>query len=199
MSPFFVSAAGLVVAGVALAAAGGCASAPAQTDNVVEIGRAQGAPARGGALASVSAQDRRFVAEALPAGLAEVELGRLALQRARHPQVRAFARRMVDDHGDTNERLRAFAGHYAIDAPARLGHAHQDLKQRLAGLDGPAFDRAYIDNQVQEHRRQLAAYERQAAGGSAAALQALAQTVAPVLEEHLRAAQTLARTLDGAP
>ncbi len=155
----------------------------------------QGAPARGGAAAAVTAQDQRFVAEAVPAGFAEVELSRLAAERASHPQVRTFAQRMVDDHSETNERLLAFAKHYQIDVPKRVGREHQQTKETLNGLEGEAFDRAYMQGQVKGHETALMVYQRQAEQGKAAALQALAQTTAPILEEHLKAAQAIARNL----
>jgi putative membrane protein len=155
----------------------------------------QGAPGRGGAVLSVTPQDQRFVAEAVPAGLAEVELSRLAAERASRDDVRAFAQRMVDDHSQTNERLLAFARHYQIDAPTRPTGDHAQTKAALAQLEGVAFDRAYMQNQVAAHERQIALYQRQAERGKAAALQALAQTTAPTLKEHLQAAQEIARVL----
>ncbi len=166
----------------------GCAG-PAETNN------AQGAPSRGGVLATVSQQDQRFVAEAVPAGLAEVELGQLAARRASSEAVRAFAQRMVDDHSQTNERLLAFAQHYEIDAPKRLNHEHAQTKDALTQLQGEAFDRAYMQSQLAAHQQEIALYQRQAQHGKAAALQALAQTTEPTLREHLQAAREIAREL----
>lgn len=164
-----------------------------------DMSGAQGAPAHGGAVATVSKQDRRFVAEAVPAGLAEVELGRLAARRAGSAEVRTFAERMVDDHGQTNERLLAFAQHYEIDAPKRLNPTYREIKDALSRLQGDAFDRAYMQRQVQEHERQVALYQRQARHGKAAALQALAQTAEPMLQMHLQAAREIARNMPSAP
>lgn len=179
---------GLVILSMALFGLAGCGG-PSETKS------AQGAASRGGAVSPVSKQDRHFVAEAVPAGLAQVELGRLATERANSEEVRAFARRMIDDHSETNERLRAFAQHYAIDAPKRLDDAQAQTKDALRQLDGPAFDRAYMKAQVTHHETTLTVYQRQAELGKAAALQALAQTTAPVLEEHLEEARAIARAL----
>lgn len=156
---------------------------------------ARGTPAAGGSVAMVTAQDAAFVAQAVPAGLAEVELGRLAVRRANHAQVRAFAQRMIDAHSETNERLLAFAQHYQIDAPQRLEGDGQEAKEVLSGLHGEAFDRAYMQRELRHQQSVLDAYRRQAEQGNAAALQALAQTFTPTLEQHLRAAQSIARSL----
>jgi putative membrane protein len=159
---------------------------------------AHGAPAGGGAEAMVSKQDQRFVAEAVPAGLAEVELGRLAAQHASDGEVRAFGQRMVEDHGQTNEHLLAFARHYRVDAPRQLDRAHQQAKDALSHLRGEAFDRAYIQGRLHDYEQSLALYQRQAEQGKAAALQALAQTTAPTLQEHLQAAREIASEIQQA-
>jgi predicted outer membrane protein len=50
------------------------------------------------ALAAVSGADKTFATEAAQGGLAEVQLGQLALQKGSSPQVKEFAQRMVTDH-----------------------------------------------------------------------------------------------------
>jgi putative membrane protein len=49
--------------------------------------------------------DRLFAALAAQGGMAEVELGKLAQQKSRNDAVTAFAKRMVDDHGNSNAQL----------------------------------------------------------------------------------------------
>jgi putative membrane protein len=53
--------------------------------------------------------DRLFVHAAAIGGMAEVELGELARERAQGEAVKEFARRMVEDHGKANDRLVSIA------------------------------------------------------------------------------------------
>ena len=56
--------------------------------------------AQSGALAK---GDRTFIEKAAKGGIAEVELGNLAQQKAQNQQVKDFAARMVKDHSKAND------------------------------------------------------------------------------------------------
>ena len=57
--------------------------------------------------------DAEFVDKAAIAGKAEVQASQLALRQAQSPDVRAFAQRMVADHGKANARLNEIAARQA--------------------------------------------------------------------------------------
>src|SRR5688572_17531434 len=59
-------------------------------------------------------QDEHFVHEAAAGGMLEVELGRLALERAASAEVKAFGQRMVTDHGRANQQLTQIASSKGI-------------------------------------------------------------------------------------
>ena len=85
-----------------------------------------------------------------------VETARLALERSRNPQVRAFAETMVRDHEAVNGKALALVKKLNVTpAPnatsaALSGQAEATMK-RLATLDGAAFDRAYAANEAAYH------------------------------------------------
>jgi putative membrane protein len=58
-----------------------------------------------GKAASMTA-DQAFVKEAAIGGMAEVALGQLASTKATNDKVKAFAQRMVTDHGKANDESR---------------------------------------------------------------------------------------------
>src|SRR5437867_5965644 len=80
-----------------------------------------------------SEQDREFVRKAVSGGLAEVELGQLAMDRAVNRAVRSYATRIVQDHNRATAELMALAQRRALAAPATLEASHQ-ARDRLAGL-----------------------------------------------------------------
>ena len=99
----------------------------------------------------VSAGDRDFVDDLTIAGMAEVELGRMAMERGSSPEVKQFGDMMVKDHSKGGEELKQIAMKYAIPTPAGLDQPHQDLKTKLSNLKGAEFDGEYMNAMVEGH------------------------------------------------
>ncbi len=113
-------------------------------------------PPAGGAVGtagseSVKSGDKDFVHDLAIANTAEVELGRMAAERAANPEVKQFAQMMVDDHTKANTELMAIASQHNVPAPNELDDKHRDLRDKLAKYQGMEFDREYIDAMVDGH------------------------------------------------
>ena len=100
-----------------------------------------------------------FIKDRLEGGMAEVELGRLASQKAQNPQVKSFAQMMVNDHTKAGEELKQIATQHRIQPPTALEDDHRDLRERLSKLEGAEFDREYIKTMVQSHEDTVDALE----------------------------------------
>jgi putative membrane protein len=94
---------------------------------------------------------RRFVEQAAIANMAEIQLGDLALQRAKHSEVKQFARMMVTDHTKALAELRTAAQSASVTLPADLDDKHHDIYQRLSSLQGSEFDHEYMKAMVGGH------------------------------------------------
>src|SRR5688500_10087965 len=77
---------------------------------------------------SLSDADREFIKKAAIGGLAEVEFGTVATQRASRPAVRDFGAKMVKDHGAMNAELTALAKSKGVDVPTTLDAEHQAVR-----------------------------------------------------------------------
>jgi putative membrane protein len=100
----------------------------------------------------VSWGDKDFVHDAAIAGMAEVELGRLATARAANAEVKKFGQMMIDDHTAAGEKLKGMAMHHHIELPAQLDDKRRDLRDRLAKKQGTDFDREYVLEMVYGHQ-----------------------------------------------
>jgi putative membrane protein len=137
----------------------------------------------------VSDQDRAFVNKAATGNLAEIELGRVAAQRAARPSVRSFGERMVTDHGRSNTELTSLARTKGIEVPTALEPSQQAMRDRLSALSGNDFDRAYMSEMVRDHTEDIALFERAAETSTDPELKAWAAQSLPMLREHLALAR----------
>jgi putative membrane protein len=138
---------------------------------------------------SSGSEDIEFVLDAAKGGMAEVELGKLAAQRAQNDEVKKFAQRMVDDHSKANDELKQIAQSKSIKLPEELDAKDKALMQRLEKMNGPAFDRAYMTAMLNDHQKDVSEFKREANAGRDAQVKSFASSTLPTLEEHLQHAK----------
>jgi putative membrane protein len=136
--------------------------------------------------------DREFVRKAAQGGLAEVQLGQLATEKAASPEVKQFGQRMVDDHTKANDQLKQIAQQQGIQVPDQLDAKDAATKARLEKLSGKAFDRAYMHDMVTDHAKDVNEFKHEANSGKDSAVKSFAQQTVPTLEDHLKEAKTIA-------
>jgi putative membrane protein len=138
-----------------------------------------------GPAASLSATDRTFVSQAAYGSLGEVALGELAVERASSPAVRQFGQRMVQEHTRMNEDLIAIASQKGVTPPSAPDPGRQAVSAQLGQLQGAAFDRQYVQQQLADHETTLTLFQGEASSGQDPQLRAFAREYAPVIQEHL--------------
>ena len=94
---------------------------------------------------------REFINTLAIAGMAEVQLGKLAAERAQNPDVKAFGQMMVKDHKEAIDELKQAASPAGVQLPTQLDEKHRQLADRLMKLQGEAFDREYMKAMVEGH------------------------------------------------
>jgi putative membrane protein len=134
----------------------------------------------------MSGPDRRFIRDAAAGGMAEVELGKLAQQKATNDQVKQFAQRMIDDHGKANQQLMQLAQAKGVEPGPPKSSKHQRLYGRLSKLEGAEFDRQYVKEMVKDHQQDVAEFRRMSQRADDPELKAWAASTLPTLEEHLQ-------------
>jgi putative membrane protein len=136
--------------------------------------------------------DRHFMQEAADGGLAEVELGQLAADKAGNPDVKQFGERMVKDHSQANDKLKQLAARKGVTLPASPSAKNEALKNKLSKLSGDAFDKAYMADMIKDHKKDVAAFQRESSGGQDPDVKEFASQTLPTLQDHLKQAQSVA-------
>ena len=141
------------------------------------------------ASSTLSDADKDFMTKAAIGGMAEVSMGSLAAQQASNADVKAFGNRMVTDHGKANDELKAFAATKGVTLPADVDAEHKAKQDELAKKTGKAFDKAYIDDMVEDHEKDVAEFEKQSTAAQDPDLKAWVSKTLPTLQDHLKMAK----------
>jgi putative membrane protein len=159
------------------------------TDTNKQKGTTQKSGTQKSATPAKAGSDQHFVMEAAKGGMAEVELGKLATQKATNDQVKQFGQRMVDDHGKANDELKSLAQNKKITLPTEVDPKDKAFHDRLAKMSGEQFDRAYMQHMLADHRKDVNAFRMESKSGKDPDVKAWASKTLPTLEEHLKQAQ----------
>jgi putative membrane protein len=115
----------------------------------------------GGAAFAAAAEkptDPQIAHIAYTAGVIDIDAAKQALKKSKNKEVIAFARDMVRDHEAVNKQALALVKKLNVtpednDTSKALTKAAAEKRDELAKLKGPAFDKAYIDNEVAYHKQ----------------------------------------------
>jgi putative membrane protein len=141
--------------------------------------------------------DAHFAKEAARGGIAEVKLGQLAEEKGSNDTVKSFGKRMVDDHSKAGDKLKEVASRESITLPTDISAKDQATYDRLAKLNGTAFDRAYARDMVKDHETDVAAFQKEANAGKDDSLKSFASETLPTLQDHLKQAKEMMKTVGG--
>ena len=173
-------------------------------------------------IASRDAND--FIQHVAMVNVAEIDLGKLAMDRGTANGVKKFAQMMIADHTVSAEKLRTLASDLKLQAPSQLDDRHRDRRDKLAHQSGADFDREYASAMVDGHKDLIDQLEpridkktldqwkaaiagKSTAGASVAIpdrsdkpttmrINQLAADLYPTVYTHLEAAKALERSLE---
>jgi putative membrane protein len=148
------------------------------------------APTNQAGAEKMASKDRKFIEEAARGGLAEVQLGQLAMEKAGSDAVKQFAKRMVDDHGKANGELQRLASGKGVKLPTEPDAKARREQERLGKLTGASFDLEYMKHMVSDHRDDVSDFRSAAKSAKDPDVKNFAASTLPTLEEHLKMARS---------
>lgn len=170
------------------AAATLCAAGPASAQTQDNASGTQGSTKSGGN------RDAKHLQDLAVANMAEIEAGKLALEKAQDPKVKEFAQHMVDDHGKMLDEVKSLAQSKNVELPGAPDAKHAKAMKKLESASGASFDREYMRAMVKDHREALKLAQRTAKRAKDADIKAAAEKAAPEIQDHLKTAQEIAKT-----
>jgi len=139
----------------------------------------------------LSASDTKFIKEAAVGGMEEVTLGQLAAQKATDPDVKNFGQKMVDDHSKANDQLKQLASQKGVTVASTLPPSKQKDVDKLNKLSGAAFDKTYVSMMVQDHKKDVAEFQKESKHAKDTDVKGFAANTLPTLQDHLKMIQDI--------
>lgn len=150
-----------------------------------------------GSMAKLSSGDEKALKDMAQANINEVAAGKLALSKAKSSEVKAFAQKMVDDHGDALTKVQTVAKQKDVTLPTEPDAQHKAMADKLEKESGDAFDKMYMENAgTKDHRMVLSKLQSDAKNIKDPDVKALADAHTPVVEQHLKSAEQMKMPAD---
>jgi putative membrane protein len=144
--------------------------------------------------------DLKFVRSANAGGEMEVALGKLAAEKASNADVKAFGQKMVDDHGKANAELAKLVQSKGVDFTKGKEKRQTKIDAKVEDLSkktGADFDKAYVDDMVDDHEKDVKEFKKQAEAAKDEDVKKWAAQTLPTLEEHLKMIKDIQSKMKG--
>lgn len=132
-----------------------------------------------------------FVKKAASSSLMEIELGKMASERAQNQGVKDFGAMMVKDHTKATEELKEAAKSGGAQVPEKMTEEHQKHVAKFKDLKGEQFDREYMALMVTSHEKGVAMFTSASKMATTPAIKNFATKTLPTLQAHLDHAKKL--------
>lgn len=144
----------------------------------------------GKSMQQTSRADRNFLTKAGESGLNEVAVSQIAMRRSTHPEVRAFAEKMVTAHNEVNAQLGALAARKGVELPFDDTGVKKWEKK-----DAEEFDEDYVEWVISAHEDAVDFFEKAAMKADDGEIRTWAANVLPALLAHVEQARALETTV----
>jgi putative membrane protein len=139
----------------------------------------------------VSPGDLKFMQEAAQSGMMEIQTAKIAEQKAQSAEVKSYAAKLAEDHEKATEELKTLAKSKNVDLPSELSPKHQEKVSKLQNQSDDRFDREFMKMQVDNHKKNVKAFEKQSEKAMDSNVKEFASKTLPTLQAHLQEAQSL--------
>ena len=145
----------------------------------------------GATKAIIDDNTKDFANKAATGGMAEVELGKLAEQKANSAQVKDFARMMVEDHTLVNNNFKTIASKKSMELPTSITDDQRKDIDNLSKKSGKDFDKAYVDMMVEDHKKDITEFKDAEGKVADNDIKDFITSTLPTLQKHLNAIQAI--------
>ncbi|QHW01254.1 DUF4142 domain-containing protein [Spirosoma endbachense] len=142
--------------------------------------------------AKLSSADQRLMLEVAMGGMMQLEVSKVALQKATNPEVRELAQAEVDEQTGLSAKLKEIADAKGITLPASPDPETQAMVTKLQSMSGVALDKMYVsESGVKGHQKLDKVMSTVESNASDASLIGVAKAAHPLIKFHLTVAKQI--------
>lgn len=132
-----------------------------------------------------------FMKKVTNSGMAEVQLAKLAQQKATIDAVKNFAAMLERDHTAVNQQIKALADQRSVALPTAISDDKQKMYTDMEKMTGKSFDKDYISMMVKAHNDGISLFEDTRSNASDVDIKNFADKTLPALKMHLDSAKAI--------
>jgi putative membrane protein len=140
-------------------------------------------------------ESTKFLVKAADGGMAEVQLGELAQQKAANAKVKDFGAMMVHDHSMANDQVKTLAAQRNVTLPDSVSDEHKKTMNNLMKKTGRDFDKAYMSAMVSDHEKTIDLFKDASEKANDPDVKTFANNTLPKLQQHLDSAKAVQKIL----
>ncbi len=145
--------------------------------------------------------DAEFISKVSEKSHIEIELSKLAVQKATNDEVKGFAKNIGDDHEKALVDLQTIKARKSSDESStreeqeELNENVKSHVDKFRELSGEEFDREYVQTMVDHHEESIENFDKCVKETKDSEIRKFAEKMLPTLKEHLQHAQRLQKQL----
>ena len=132
-----------------------------------------------------------FLKKVTNSGMAEIQLAKLAQQKATIDAVKNFAAMLERDHTSVNQQVKTLADQRSVALPAAVSDDKQKMYTDMDKMSGKAFDKNYISMMIKAHGDGISLFEDTRSNASDIDVKNFADKTLPTLKMHLDSAKAI--------
>lgn len=132
-----------------------------------------------------------FLKKVTNSGMAEIQLAKLAQQKATIDAVKNFAAMLERDHTAVNQQVKSLADQRGVAVPSAISDDKQKMYTDMEKMTGKAFDKDYISMMIKSHNDGISLFEDTRSNASDIDVKNFADKTLPALKMHLDSAKAI--------
>jgi len=132
-----------------------------------------------------------FLVRAANSGMAEVQLAKIAQQKASLTDVKSFAAMLEKDHSAANSQVKSFASQRNVALPDSISNDKQQMIKDVEKRTGKDFDKEYLDHMIKSHNDGIDLFESTRTNATDVDVKNFADKTLPTLKMHLDSAKAI--------